>query len=200
MQPTIHPGRAGMESPAYQAAWGDPVDVLNLGSGADYHAGWTNMDLYAESDVHHDMTQTPWPFPDEAFDGVYAHHVLEHVPSLVGGHDGLAVVLREIQRVLRPGGRCSIGVPFPGSTCDLANPTHYRRFCLDSFHFLDPASTSTVRTIYDVPRLRLIHRDVVRVLKSAWFDNAWHGQRYFGRRLNVGRREGLLFVLRKEAA
>lgn len=196
----IHPGDAGMETASYRRAWGAPFDVLNLGSGSDYRPGWTNMDLYAEADVKHDMTQTPWPFEDESFDGVYAHHVLEHVPSLVGVEDGLGVVLREIQRVLRPGGRCSIGVPYPGSTCDLANPTHYRRFCLDSFHFLQPESRSTVRMIYDVPALKLAHRSVVRVWKSRIFDNAWHGRKYLGRRLNVGRPEGLLFVLRKEDA
>jgi len=196
-RPILHPGKAGMAAVGYREAWGNPKAVLNLGCGNDYRPGWVNMDLYAAADVTHDFTAAPWPFADASFDGVYAHHVLEHVPHTVNGRDGLSIVLAEIERVLRPGGVCSVGVPFPGSVCDLANQTHYRRFCLDSFHFLAPGSGSTLRLVYDVPSLRLAHRAVVRGIRWGPFDSAWHGERYFGRALNIGYKVGLLFVLRK---
>jgi SAM-dependent methyltransferase len=44
------------------------------------------------------------PFPDDSFDTVIVHNVLEHVPD-----DNLAI--RELVRVVRPGGRAIITVP-----------------------------------------------------------------------------------------
>ncbi len=45
------------------------------------------------------------PLPDNSFDWVFCNHVLEHVPD-----DGKA--LREIFRVLKPGGKAILQVPF----------------------------------------------------------------------------------------
>jgi SAM-dependent methyltransferase len=47
----------------------------------------------------------PLPFADAAFDVVIANHVLEHIPD-----DGAAIA--ELARVLRPGGRAILMVPF----------------------------------------------------------------------------------------
>lgn len=46
-------------------------------------------------------------FPDDSFDLVYSYHALEHISD-----PGLA--LREMRRVLRPGGRFCIGTPNRG--------------------------------------------------------------------------------------
>ena len=46
-------------------------------------------------------------YPDASFDAVYSVSVVEHIPD---GGDGLA--LREMARVLRPGGRLCLTVPF----------------------------------------------------------------------------------------
>lgn len=46
-------------------------------------------------------------FDDQTFDRVYSISVIEHIPD-----DGDADCMREIGRVLRPGGRCVITVPF----------------------------------------------------------------------------------------
>jgi SAM-dependent methyltransferase len=55
-------------------------------------------------DVFADLT-LPLPLPDASFDTVVLTDVLEHIPT----PDGL---ITEIARVLRPGGRVMIGVPF----------------------------------------------------------------------------------------
>lgn len=50
------------------------------------------------------------PFPDESFDHAYSISVLEHIPS-----DGDAVALRELARVVKPGGRIVVTLPYADS-------------------------------------------------------------------------------------
>lgn len=52
-----------------------------------------------------DADTMPIPCPDESVDGIYAFHFLEHCAHPIK-------VMREIQRVLRPGGVATIGVPY----------------------------------------------------------------------------------------
>ncbi len=60
-------------------------------------------------------------FDDASFDKVYSLSVLEHIPD---GGDGECV--RELARVLAPGGRCVITVPFwPTSRVDWREPDFY---------------------------------------------------------------------------
>lgn len=60
-------------------------------------------------------------FGDASFDKVYSLSVLEHIP-----HDGDSACVRELARVLAPGGRCVITVPFwPTSRTDWRAPDFY---------------------------------------------------------------------------
>jgi SAM-dependent methyltransferase len=60
----------------------------------------------------HDLTQT-FPFPDDTFDLVWCSEVLEHLFSPLG-------VLREIERVLKPGGMLMATTPAHGKLKNLA--------------------------------------------------------------------------------
>jgi hypothetical protein len=71
------------------------------------------------ADVAADLTDLP--FPDASFDWILSSHVLEHVPD-----DGAAIA--ELARVLRPGGRAILMVPF-----DPEGPTR------EGAHLADPA-------------------------------------------------------------
>ena len=89
---------------------------------------WPSL-AYVTADIAADGTMvradlTRLPFPDGGFDAVYCSHVLEHVPD-----DRAA--MRELCRVLRPGGWAILQVPVYRERTDedvtLADPAERRR-------------------------------------------------------------------------
>ena len=79
---------------------------LNLGSGSDYRTDcWVNVDRReVKCDVVHDLNIIPYPFPDDSADEIELSQVLEHLKEPF-------VVMRELHRILKPGGRLTIRVP-----------------------------------------------------------------------------------------
>jgi 2-polyprenyl-3-methyl-5-hydroxy-6-metoxy-1,4-benzoquinol methylase len=66
------------------------------------------------------------PYPDDSFDLVTCIETIEHVPE-----DGLALLMNEMKRVLRPGGVLVITTP---NAEDLAENLNYCPFCDTEFH------------------------------------------------------------------
>jgi len=89
----IGSARTGPVSPEFE--------TLDVVPGADHRARWGHE---------------PLPLPDAAFREVYASQVLEHVPWFL-----TVAALREVHRVLEPGGLLEVGVPDCRYvvTCDL---------------------------------------------------------------------------------
>jgi predicted SAM-dependent methyltransferase len=84
-----------------------PHTRLQLGSGQQPKAGWINVDLYAsDADFQLDLRED-LPFPDASFELVYAEHFFEHLEY----PRDATHFLREVFRVLEPGGRVSIVIP-----------------------------------------------------------------------------------------
>lgn len=81
--------------------------MLNLGCGNSFHEDWENYDLVpsAPSVKAIDLTK-PLPFEEGTFDVVYSSHVLEHIPR-----QRVPELLREMARILKPGGILRIVVP-----------------------------------------------------------------------------------------
>jgi len=108
--------------------------------------------LYRTVDPHTvfaDLRQLPWA--DHAFEGVMANHVLEHVPD-----DRQAMA--ELYRVLRPGGRAILQVPFSVTIQDT----------LESPALLPPAEAS--RRFGQSDHVRIYERDdYVRRLEQTGF-------------------------------
>lgn len=79
---------------------------LNLGCGEHKKGGYVNIDwqVLAKPDVVHDLNVFPYPFPDNSFDLVEAFHVLEHL-------DKPFLIMKELHRILKPGGTLHIKVP-----------------------------------------------------------------------------------------
>ena len=86
---------------------------LNVGCGTHYHQDWVNIDINADaSDVINFDIKKGLPFENKEFDAVYSSHMLEHL-SQSGGIN----FLREMYRVLKPGGVIRIVVPDLEAIC-----------------------------------------------------------------------------------
>ena len=80
--------------------------ILNFGCGTRPHVRCVNVDLESRPGIIcHDL-RDPLPFQSHHFDGAYSSHVLEHFTP-TQAH----ALLRELNRVLRPGGIVRIVVP-----------------------------------------------------------------------------------------
>lgn len=78
---------------------------LEIGAGLSRKEGFLILDLNLAAQFPYDL-RAGLPFPDASIDFLYAEHVLEHLQ-----HREVAVLLKECDRVLRPGGVISVCVP-----------------------------------------------------------------------------------------
>lgn len=80
---------------------------VNLGCGETIHSAWENFDLVPANDsIRRIDLLKKLPFPNASYEFCYSSHVLEHMPR-----SKAPMFLREIQRILRPGGVVRIVVP-----------------------------------------------------------------------------------------
>ena len=112
-----------------------PVRKLQIGAGANQLEGWLNTDVLPHSrDTAFLDVRRRFPFEDATFDFVFSEHVIEHVNFDDGRH-----MLREIVRVLKPGGQARIVTPDLAALIKLYGPNkdeiqeRYIRFITDRF-------------------------------------------------------------------
>jgi SAM-dependent methyltransferase len=107
-------------------AWHGPTPskpYLHLGCGRQIREQHFNVDAAGLPGVDAvvDLECFPWPFPDNAWERVVAHHVLEHVTDFVRA-------ISEVHRILAPGGVADIRVPHVAGWAAWNNPTHRHYF------------------------------------------------------------------------
>jgi len=104
---------------------------LNLGSGGQPVAGYLNVDVNPRApgvDLVHDLNTYPWPFESDTVCEAIMHQCLEHLTD----HNR---AMKEIHRILRPGGRAIISVPHFTWQLAYADPTHRHFFAYPTFFY-----------------------------------------------------------------
>jgi len=108
------------------------IRKLSVGAGAkDKDEGYVTIDIAGDPDVLHDIRVMPWPFADDYFRGVKAHHILEHVERSY-----FVPLMNEMWRILEPEGRCWIEVPLFPTEDAIADPTHVSFYVSQTFDYL----------------------------------------------------------------
>jgi hypothetical protein len=121
---------------------------LDLAAGQTPRPGFQGVDLFT-GDVRVDLLAFPWPWADGSVDEVVCSHFVEHIPmgfvddhNLVhplpgpGRKDLFFAFFDEVHRILKPGGKAEIVVPYLMHHRAFQDPTHRRFLCEASFSYL----------------------------------------------------------------
>ena len=94
---------------------------VDLACGQRKREGFTGVDAVALPgvDVVHDLTIVPWPFDTASVEEVACSHFFEH---LTGAQRLL--FMDELFRILPPGGKATVIVPYYSSMRAVQDPTH----------------------------------------------------------------------------
>ncbi len=128
---------------------------FDLGCGAHKQEPWVGMDIRPLPcvDIVHDMESVPYPLPDDCCISILASHVLEHInPSKFG----FVNVMNELWRIMKPGGRIMIVVPYAGSHGYWQDPTHCNPINETTLAYFAPEHQSGLYDIYKPSPWRII--------------------------------------------
>lgn len=121
--------------------------LLDIGCGDHKQDGFVGMDIRKMPgvDIVHDLESFPWPLPDESVAMAASSHVLEHIDPARGVFLNL---MNEVWRVMKPGGRFAINVPYAGSPGYWQDPTHCNGITEMTWTYFDPLSPTELYSVY----------------------------------------------------
>lgn len=110
-----------------------PLLKLNLGCGPTRREGFLGVDIgnYPEVDIRQDALEYLRSLPDQSVTEVYSSHFLEHLDPEV-----FLELLRQVYRVLIPGGQTRFIVPHFSNPYYYSDPTHRIAFGVHTFSYL----------------------------------------------------------------
>ncbi len=103
---------------------------LDLGCGPKAREGFYAVDhLMLEGvDLLADLNDPLDELPDNSVERIYSRHAFEHINNFLP-------LMRELYRVIRPGGRAEIIVPHFSNVFGYSDPTHVRFFGLYTMYY-----------------------------------------------------------------
>lgn len=137
------------------------MDKLDVGSGGRKMQGYVSLDKDSKTkpDFVHDI-ETPWPFPDNHFIEARLYHILEHVRT-----EKKIFVMRELWRVLRPGGTADIEIPSFPSPQSVQDPDHKSFWHRNSFMYFEHENrfrdALQLKTSEYIPEFKIIESELV---------------------------------------
>lgn len=111
---------------------------INLGCGSKRIDGFVGVDIGPGADVTMDVASFLQALPDGCVAEIYSRHFLEHVEP-----GALLPLLRQMDRVLKPGGTLKLIVPHFSNPYFYSDPTHRQPFGMHTFSYL--CQTSSLR-------------------------------------------------------
>ncbi len=147
--------------------------ALHIGCGMHKMPGAVGLDIVdlPGVDVVVDLERERIPFPDNTFEIVYAHHVLEHISRLTD-------VMTELHRVCRTGARIEVVVPYFTCVGAFGDPTHVRFFTYKTFEHFTDTKNKDLYNWFSATRFTIKYRRIgfgrlFRVLGVQWWANRW---------------------------
>ena len=122
--------------------------ILNLGCADDIREDCHNVDhwnactskdprihnyLTCKIDQHVNLDSPWWPWPDNQFEKIIAHDIIEHLPNKIQ-------TMNECYRVLTPKGILEIIVPTTNGAAAFQDPTHVSYWNRNSFWYYEEGS------------------------------------------------------------
>lgn len=141
------------------------IRKLNLGCGRNIKKDCINLDSVSLPgvDVVHDVESLPLPFGDEEFDEIRCDNILEHIEYIP--------VLKELHRILKPRGLLRIRVPHFSSRNNYVDPTHKKRFSIDTFDFFVEDSDHCKNYYFDFHFSKITYRRIKFFKKGLFWGN-----------------------------
>jgi len=137
----------------------DPV-VVELGCGENKREGVICIDKNKEHepDIVHDL-EDGIPFEDESVDKILAFHVLEHLSDK-------EKIMKEVHRVLKPGGLFIFEVPSAEGPGAFAHPDHKSYWVKESFYFWTNEELLEDRPKFEIVELEEISKGKLKYVKG----------------------------------
>ena len=136
-------------------------DMLDLGGRFHQLNGYKSVDI-KDADIMCNLNDEHWPFEDSSVGVIRAYDVIEHLKNPIN-------TMREIHRILRPGGYVFIEVPSTDGRGAFSDPTHISYWNLCSFNYYTRAIQAKYIDNTDIRFKKLILKNH---FPSQWeFDN-----------------------------
>ena len=122
---------------------------LDIGCGKNKQDGFVGLDMrdLPGVDIVWDVTDIPWPLPDECVLLAMASHLVEHISPANGG---FLKFMDELWRVMRVDGEVAFSLPHGSSQGYLQDPTHCNPCNEATWSYFDPECIRVGRMLYQI--------------------------------------------------